>query len=251
MLKKRVIPILLLNNERLVKTIKYKNPQYVGDPINAVKIFNEKKVDEIIILDITRKKNININYTTIKNLADECRMPFSYGGGIVSVEQVEKLFSIGVEKVVLNTSILKEYKLIKDLSYNFGSQSIVVAIDINLNIFNKIKLFNWKYNKNLKKNIDAHIRNCLINGAGEILINLVYKEGTLSGFDYSIFDFINFDLNVPIIVNGGINSFEEIKTILENNKIDAIGIGAKFIYYGPHRAVLISYINEKDRKLIK
>lgn len=251
MLKKRIIPILQIINDKLVKSLRYKNPSYIGDPINAVKIFNEKKVDEIIIIDINRsKKKSDLNYSIIKDLADECRMPFAYGGGISSISQVEKLFSIGVEKIILNSSVLHKYELINSLSKNYGSQSVVVAVDINKNFFKKNKLFDWLNKKNLKKNIDTHIKNCVNSGAGEIMINCVQNEGTQKGFDFTIINDLNFDLSVPIIVNGGINSNDEIKKILKINTIDAVAVGAKFIYYGPHNAVLISYIEEHERENI-
>ena len=145
MLKKRVIPILQLNDDELVKSIKYKNHKYVGDPINVVRIFNEIQVDEIILLDVFQsKKSLDLNYEIIKDIADECRMPFTYGGGIKNLDQVEKLFSLGVEKISINTSALENHEFIKTLSKVFGSQSIVVSVDIKKDFFGKRKLYNWK-----------------------------------------------------------------------------------------------------------
>ena len=252
MLKKRVIPILQLNDDELVKSIKYKNHKYVGDPINAVRIFNEIQVDEIILLDVFRsKKSLELNYEIIKDIADECRMPFTYGGGIKNLDQVEKLFSLGVEKISINTSALENYEFIKTLSKVYGSQSVVVSIDIKKDFFGKRKLYNWKKSKMLSKDIIDQIKKYIEYGAGEILINDVSNEGSLSGFDFSMLEIIEKKINVPIIVNGGINSYEQINQILQNENIDAVGVGAFFIYYGPHRAVLISYIPEDKRKIIK
>mgnify|MGYP001176250279 CR=1 FL=1 len=248
MLKKRVIPILQLKDDELVKSMKFQKHKYVGDPINAVRIFNEIKVDEIIILDVFKSKtNNDLNYELIKDIADECRMPFTYGGGIKNIKQVEKLFELGVEKISINNSFLKDYKLINDLSKIFGSQSIITSIDINRDIFGKNFIYSWINKENLKININDHINNCINNGAGEILINVVQNEGTLNGFDFSILDIIAKSFEVPVIVNGGINSYEEIRKILTIDKVDAVGIGAFFIYYGPHKAVLISYIPENER----
>ncbi len=248
MLKKRVIPILQLQNDELVKSRRFKKHQYVGDPINAVRIFNEIKVDEIILLDVFKSKTEeDLNYEIIKDLADECRMPFTYGGGINNVKQVEKLFELGVEKISLNTSCLSDYQLIKDLSKIYGTQSIVISIDINQNYLGKKCIYSWTQNKILEKNIFNHIKNCIESGAGEILINNVNNEGTLKGFDFSLLKILNKGFEVPIIVNGGINSYEEIREILKFDKIDAVGVGAFFIYYGPHNAVLISYIPENER----
>ncbi len=248
MLKKRVIPILQLNNDELVKSKNFKNHQYVGDPLNAVRIFNEIKVDEIILLDVFKSKTgEDLNYEIIKDLADECMMPFTYGGGIRNLKQVEKLFNLGVEKISLNSSCLSNYQLIKDLSKIYGSQSIVVSIDINQNKSGKKYIFSWTQNKLLEIDILEHINNCIEYGAGEILINNVYNEGTLSGFDLSILNILDKKINIPIIVNGGINSYVGIRQILEFENIDAVGVGAFFIYYGPHNAVLISYIPENER----
>ncbi len=248
MLRKRIIPILQLRDDELVKSEKFKNHKYIGDPINAVRIFNEIKVDEIILLDVFKSKNKkDLNYDIIKDIADECRMPFTYGGGINNLSQVEKLFSIGVEKISINSSAIQDSNFIKILSDNYGSQSIVVSLDIKENIFRKKKLYNSSTNKYLNLNILEQIKKYIDLGAGEILINNVSREGSLSGFDLSILDLLNEKITVPIIVNGGINSYEEIKKILNNHKIDAVGVGALFIYYGPHKAVLISYIPDNAR----
>ena len=248
MLRKRIIPILQLNNDELIKSKKFKSHQYVGDPINAVRIFNEIQVDEIILLDVfNSKKNTDLNYKIIKDIADECRMPFTYGGGIKNLNQVENLFSLGVEKICLNTSILHDYEIIKKLSKVYGSQSIIISIDIYTNSSGEKKLYNWSENKVLDKNINDHILKSIESGAGEILINDVDKEGTLEGFDFDILKFINKNINVPIIVNGGVNSYKQIKEILKNDNVDAVGVGALFIYYGPFNAVLISYMPEDER----
>ncbi len=249
MLRKRIIPILQLNDDELIKSTKFKNHQYVGDPINAVRIFNEIKVDEIILLDIFKSKNNSeLNYKVIKDIADECRMPFTYGGGIKNLKQVEKLFLIGVEKISINTAALEDEQIIKSLSKVYGSQSIVISIDINEDFFGTKKIYNSVNKKYLKINIIDQIQKYIDLGAGEILINNVSKEGTLKGFDFSILELLNKRLNIPLIVNGGINSYDEINRILGNENIDAVGVGAFFIYYGPHRAVLISYMPDDSRK---
>ena len=246
MLRKRVIPILQIIDEKLVKSTKFKNHKYVGDPLNAVRIFNQKEVDEIIVIDVENyKKKKQINFDFINDLASECRMPFSYGGGISNMSDVEKLFNLGVEKITINTNVFTNYNFINEIAKNFGSQSIVISIDINTDIFNKKKIYNWRENKNLNFSINQHVKNCIDNGAGEILYNFVYREGTLQGFDFQSLDIIDEDINIPVIVNGGINSPKEIKEILTKKKIDACGIGALFIYYGPYNAVLISYLEEE------
>ncbi len=252
MLRKRIIPILQLNDDELIKSTKFKNHQYVGDPINAVRIFNEIKVDEIIILDVFKsKKNLDLNYEIIKDIADECRMPFTYGGGIKNLNQVERLFSIGVEKISINSVALENDEIIKSLSKIYGSQSIIASIDIKDNFFGKKKIYNSSKDKFLKINLINQIEKYIELGAGEILINNISREGTLNGFDYSILDLLPNNLDIPLIVNGGINSYNEINKILDIRNIDAVGVGAFFIYYGPHKAVLISYMPEKYRKNIE
>ena len=220
MLKKRVIPILQIIDEKLVKSTKFKDHKYVGDPLNAVRIFNQKEVDEIMVIDVNNYKNKNkiINFDFIKDLASECRMPFSYGGGISNIYDVEKLFNLGVEKITVNTSVLNNYNFINKIANKFGSQSIVISIDIDIDIFNNKKIYSWIYKKNLPLNIKEHTKKCIENGAGEIIFNFVYREGTLKGFDFSGLDIIDDDINVPVIVNGGINSYEDIKNILKKKK---------------------------------
>jgi cyclase len=252
MLRKRIIPILQIQSKNLVKSNKYKNIKYVGDPLNAVRIFNQKKVDEIIILDIENYyKEKKINFEFIKDLADECRMPFSYGGGIKDIEDVKKLFDLGVEKISINSNLFDSYILIEKVAKNFGSQSCLVSIDVSQNLFFKKKIFNWRKKKNTNLNFSEHINNSINSGAGEILINCVYREGTMQGFDLSILDMLQKGIKVPVIVNGGIASYDEIKFLLKINKIDACGVGSLFIYYGPHRAVLISYLPDDFYENVK
>lgn len=250
MLKKRVIPILLIKNNDLVKSVKYKNHKYVGDPLNVIKIFNEKEVDELIVLDVEKSRNNDeLNYELIKNFASECYMPLTYGGGIKNLKQAEKLFSLGIEKILINSANFNDYQLIKNITEKFGSQSVIVAVDINKNLFNKFYLFDWVKKEKIQLDVNTHIENCIKNGAGELLMNFVFNEGTLSGFDTQWLDFINCKISIPLIVNGGINSMKNIEQCLEFERIDAIGVGAFFIYYGPHKAVLISYTSNKGQQI--
>ncbi len=242
MLRKRVIPTLLIDNNRLLKGSEFKNHNYVGDPINIVKIFNEKYVDELLIYDINNNLDSSLNYQLLKNIAGECNMPLTYGGGIKNIQQVRELFALGIEKVSINTNILKNYNLIKNLSRTFGSQSIMASIDIKKTFFGKRYIYNWR-NKKLIKNlkINEHIKNCIENGAGEILINFVNNEGMLNGLNPEEIDFLEKNYKVPIIISGGINSTENIDKLLDIDVVDALGVGAYFIYHGPHKGVVISY----------
>ena len=186
MLRYRIIPTLLLHNKGLYKTVKYsiKKGKYVGDPINAIKIFNDKGVDELIFLDIdASKEKRGPNFDIIRAIASECFMPVGYGGGITTIEEVKRIFKIGIEKVILNTILLDNTDLLKEASHIFGSQSIVVSIDIKKNLFGKYKIYNSAKQKNLNINIEEYIKNLELNGAGEIYITSVDKDGTLTCSD--------------------------------------------------------------------
>ena len=241
MISKRIIPILLLKNQDIVKTVNYKNPKYIGDPINIIKIFNEKKVDELILIDIdSTRYNKTINLEFIEKVAGECHMPITYGGGIKKIEDAGKIFNLGIEKVSLDYSILNKSSLINEISSKFGAQSVVASINLNINFFKKIKLYDYIKNKNLDVNIDTYIKDCINNGAGEVLINLVHKEGTLTGIDNKFLNNFNNNYKLPIILHGGVNSIENINKIFDYN-YDAVGVGSFFMFQGPHKAVLISY----------
>ena len=241
MLKKRLIPSLLIKNCKLVKTINFKNPSYVGDPLNVIRIFNEKEVDEIIIIDIDASINkIQPNYDLIYKIASECFMPLSYGGGIDKLETAKKIFDLGVEKICLQSSVLKNYKIIDEISTIYGNQSVIISVDIKKNITGQYKLFSRNKNLLIDINWKEHIKNCISHGAGEFLINSVDKDGTLSGLDLNLIKETKMICNVPFIIMGGVNSLEDAKKGIVNGA-HAIGVGSFFIYHGPHRAVLITY----------
>lgn len=250
MLKKRIIPTLLLDNKQLVKTIKFSNPKYVGDPLNAIKIFNEKFVDELIILDISKKNKSNsIDYNFLKDLFSECFVPVTYGGGISSLKDADAIFKLGVEKICINSAVLKDENIIKEFSRNFGSQSVVVSVDIYRNIFNKIKIYNHKKNKKEDNlNLEEYFKQIENLGAGEILINSVNKDGTMSGMDLELIKSTSNIINLPIIYTGGIGSIDDIKDAFKYN-ISGVSAGSFFVFYGPYKAVLISYPHEEFERL--
>lgn len=250
MLLKRIVPCLLLSDEGLVKTKNFHNPKYVGDPINAVKIFSEKEADEIIILDIEATKKNKINYNLLSNIFSECFVPITYGGGISSVEDAKKIINLGAEKICLQSSFIENKKLILELIDYFGSQSIVISIDIKKNIFSKHKIWNYKTNSfiddtNLEKILDE-IKKI---GVGEIIVTDVDKEGTLTGTDKKLIKKLSKNINIPLIFNGGANSFEDIKETF-NCGAQALAIGSMFVFHGKHNAVLITYPNEKIKEII-
>jgi imidazole glycerol-phosphate synthase subunit HisF len=241
MLNNRVIPILLIEKGGLVKTVKFKNPKYVGDPINAIKIFNEKEVDELIVLDISASKSgINPDYKAIENFASECFMPLCYGGGINNLEQAKTIFSLGVEKIAIQTSIIDNNNFIKSLADTFGNSSIVVSIDIMKNWRGAYNIYSFYRNRKLKRDWYIFLKEIVESGAGEILINSVDRDGTLLGIDQALISETSQAVNIPIIYCGGVGSLEDIKLAI-NKGASAVGAGSFFVFTGPHRAVLITY----------
>jgi len=241
MLKNRVIPSLLLKNGGLVKTTKFKDPKYVGDPINAIKIFNEKQVDELMVLDITAsKEGREPNYSLIEQFAGECFMPLAYGGGIRTVEQAKRLFASGVEKICLQTAALENPGLVTELADRFGSQSVMVSLDIKKNWLGNPQVFSASREKTLSTNWLDLLHQLIKAGAGEVLLNAVDKDGTLAGPDLDLIQKASKAIEVPLIAVGGISSLDDIKAAV-NVGASGVAAGAFFVYYGPHRAVLITY----------
>ena len=247
MLKQRVIPTLLLQNGGLVKTVKFANPKYVGDPINAIKIFNEKEVDELIVLDIdASKNNQEPNFELVEEFASECFMPLCYGGGIKSVEQAARLFSLGVEKVSLQTSVLDDTSLISQIAEKFGSQSVVVSVDIKKNILGSYYLYSSVTNKTIKAvGWKDFLKSVAQAGAGEILISAVDRDGLMNGMDTELISEAAAELDIPMIAIGGVGSLSDIKEAVDAGAC-AVAAGSFFVFHGPHRAVLITYPKYND-----
>jgi cyclase len=241
MLKHRIIPALLLKNGGLVKTTKFSNPKYIGDPINAIRIFNTKEVDELMVLDIDASKlKQQPNYALIEQFAGECFMPLCYGGGIQTIEQASKIFKLGVEKVCLQTSALENLDLVRQLADRFGSQSVVVSVDIKRDWFQRPKLFKSSEGQNSSVNWLSFIKQAVDSGAGEILLNAVDRDGTLQGPDLALIEQVSAEIAAPLIAVGGIGSLKDIKEAV-NAGASAVAAGAFFVFHGPHRAVLITY----------
>jgi cyclase len=246
MLQTRVIPVLLLHNRGLVKTVRFKNPKYVGDPLNAIKIFNEKEVDELIFLDIdASKEGREPDYELIEDFASECFMPVCYGGGVTNIEQIQKIFKLGIEKVSVNLSALENLELIEKASKSFGSQSIVVTVDVKKSFTGKYQVYNHKKEKPEKKPLQEYLQNIENAGAGEILINSVDKDGTLSGYDTKLMKNIVESVTIPVIACGGAGSLEDFKKVKNEANVSAVAAGSFFVFHGKHKAVLITYPHYK------
>ena len=252
MLRPRIIPCLLVKNGGLVKTINFANPKYVGDPINAVKIFNEKEVDELIVLDIDASaENREPNYVRIRNLATECRMPLCYGGGVKSVEQVERIISLGVEKVALSSAAVSNPGIVAQAAEVVGSQSIVVVMDVK-KTGRGCDYEVWTHNAgrptgkspvDLAKEVEAL-------GVGEVVINSIDRDGVMKGYDFNLVNKIREAIRVPITVLGGAGSLQDIAALIHSFGIIGAGAGSLFVFKGVYRAVLINYPSRAEKDVL-
>ncbi|MBV6422331.1 MAG: Imidazole glycerol phosphate synthase subunit HisF [Steroidobacteraceae bacterium] len=246
MLKHRVIPCLLLRNGGLVKTTKFRDPKYVGDPLNAIRIFNEKEVDELIVLDIECSRvGREPDYALIEEFAGECFMPLAYGGGVSKVEQAKELFARGVEKLCIQTAALADLSLIRQIADRFGSQSIVVSVDIKKSLLGGARHYSAARQRTLAGSWTEFIRAAADAGAGEILLNAVDRDGTLSGMDVEIIREATAACSVPIIAAGGAATLAHMRAAVDAGA-SAVAAGAMFVFHGPHRAVLITYPRYHD-----
>ena len=250
MLYPRLIPCLLIHENGLYKTTNFKNPKYVGDPINAVKIFNDKQVDELIVLDIDASVNNNEpNYKLIENLAFECRMPLCYGGGIKTLDQALHIFSLGVEKISLSSEAVSNITLINSLSSRVGSQSVVVVIDVKKNRFtNQHKIFTHNGKIKTNKNLLEFINQLQDNGVGEIVINSIDNDGSMKGYDINLIEKIYSISKVPITVLGGAGSLSDFSDVISKTGIIGLASGSFFVFKGKFKAVLINYPNIKIKE---
>lgn len=242
MLQKRVIPCLLLHKGGLYKTKKFKNPTYIGDPINAIKIFNEKEVDELLFIDIdATRNNKEPNYKMIEDIASECFMPLCYGGGIKNVAQMKKIYTLGVEKISLSSSAVLNPELIKEASGLFGNQSVLVTVDIKKDFWGKKKVFINNGTKNTKLDPIEFILQVEKLGAGEIVINSIDNDGIMNGYDLELLKEIKSKIKIPIIALGGAGNLSHIKAAFEIARVDAVACGSMFVYKGNLKGILISY----------
>jgi imidazole glycerol-phosphate synthase subunit HisF len=249
MKRTRVIPVLLVNNGGLYKTQKFKNPKYVGDPINAIKIFNDKEVDELCVLDITAStQKREPNFKLIEEFASECFMPVCYGGGISKIEHAKKIFSLGIEKISLNFSAFKNQKLITEIATIYGSQAVVVSIDYKKNLFGKTYAYTLQGNESTKKTIIEYAKELESNGAGEILLNNIDRDGTFSGYDLEFIKLVASSVKIPVIACGGASKIEDFKEAVTKAGASAVAAGSMFVFHGVHRAVLISYPTQTELK---
>jgi len=249
MLNPRIIPCLLIHKNGLVKTKNFKNPKYVGDPINAVRIFNEKQVDELIVIDIDATvNNLEPNYNLIEKLAYECRMPLCYGGGIHNAKQALQILSLGVEKISLSSAALNSPKLVKEISNQVGSQSVVVVLDVKKKFLGGYEIYTKNAAKKIRIDLPSALREFQELGAGEFVLNSIDNDGMKNGYDIDLISKVKKHISIPLTILGGAGSLDDIaKTI---NKFGIIGCaaGSLFVFKGKYNAVLINYPNASIKK---
>lgn len=244
----RVIPVLLLQNGGLVKTFRFKKPNYIGDPINAVRIFNEKEVDELVILDISatpNKKQPDFNH--LEDMVSEAFMPLAYGGGIKSINDIKRAFDCGIEKIVLNSITYETPQLIKEASKIYGNQSIVVSIDVNTNLFGAYQLFSHCGSKKQGKQVVEYCKIMEEAGAGEIILTAIHKEGCFKGYDTNLINQISHEISIPVVANGGARGIEDFKDAIESGA-SAVAAGSRFVYTGRENGIMINYPSQAELK---
>ena len=245
MLKTRVMPCLLLKESRLVKTIKFKNPNYIGDAINAVMIYNEKEVDELIFLDITATvNNQKPPFKIIKEIVSECFMPFTYGGGINNMEDMKTIFSLGVEKIAINSFSVKDPSFITKTAELFGSQSIVASIDVKKTGPSSYEVFTHSGSKKTGLDPVKWARTVETLGAGEILLTSIDRDGTMEGYDTNIISRAAGAVNIPLIASGGAGRIEDFGEAVAAGA-SAVTAGSLFVYHGSAKGVLINFPSQE------
>lgn len=241
MLKARVIPCLLLNGTGFYKTTRFDKPVYVGDPINILRIFNEKEVDEICILDIgASRRGMGPNISFLRDLASECFMPLSYGGGITSINQMKELCYAGFEKVVINTAAMEQPKLLEEAAAMLGSQSVVVSIDAKKKFLGGYEVMTRSGMKKTGRDPVQHAKMAEQLGSGEILINSIDRDGTMQGYDLDLISMVSNSVRVPVVACGGAGRVGDFAAAVKRGGASAVAAGAMFVFHGPHRAVLVN-----------
>jgi len=242
MFSPRIIPVLLYRNGGLVKSVKFKNYTYIGDPINAVRIFNDCFADEIIILDIeASKKNSAIDIQLVKEVGEEANMPFSVGGGISTLQQIYDRLQNGAEKVILNTAALQNMAFVKEAADNFGSSTITVCADIRKNLLGKYHVYSHKDGKSADSHYLDYIRRIEDAGAGEIILQSVDNDGLMKGYDLKLYESVSKEINVPLVALGGAGDIHDMEKLWNQSAVNSFSAGSMFVYFGKMKGVLINY----------
>lgn len=251
MLRSRITPCLLVHKKGLVKTVQFKDPKYVGDPINAVKIFNEKEVDELIVVDIDATvEGRGPDFNMIKNLAIECRMPFCYGGGVTTIEQAKEIIRLGAEKVALSSTAINNFSILEKIGKAVGVQSLVVVLDVKKKLLGGYEIYINNGKKATGIKVKEFIQKLNAVGVGEIVINSIDQDGKMGGYDMALIEMVRQATDFPITVVGGAGSVEDIKSVISKYKPIGVAAGSLFVFKGKYRAVLINYPSKEERKAL-
>jgi cyclase len=238
----RIIPCLLLSDRRLVKTVRFSDPLYIGDPVNAVKIFNEKEVDELVVLDISAsRQGRQPDFALIEEMAGEAFMPVTYGGGIRAFDDVRQLIRCGVEKIAVNEAATMSTDLIRDVVSTFGRQAVVGVVDVKRNFFGAYRATFRSGTRNVRAGLIDHVLRLQEAGIGELLVNDVDRDGTQLGYDMQLFRKIVDAVDIPVVACGGARSLENLREVVLECGVDGAAAGSLFVFHGKHRAVLITY----------
>ena len=245
----RVIPVLLIHKSGLVKSEKFKNYRYVGDPVNAVRIFNDKEVDELAILDIDASRTkTKPNLRQIAEIASEAFMPLSYGGGITQIDEVKEILFSGIEKVILNKMALTQPEFISRIAERFGTQSVAVSMDVKKNWLGKYRLYSDNGSKIVREDPEELAARFEKMGAGEILLNSIDRDGTYEGYDIEILQRVSNAVTIPVIACGGASGIDDFRMAVTDGHASAVAAGSMFVFQRPHHAVLISYPSPVELK---
>jgi imidazole glycerol-phosphate synthase subunit HisF len=252
LLTPRIIPALLIQNGGLVKTVSFVEPKYLGDPINTVRIFNEKEVDELIVIDIdATTQNREPNYSLISNIASECRMPLCYAGGVKTTEQIERIICLGVEKVAISSAAIETPRLISESANRIGSQSIVVVMDVKKSdLFSGYELFTHNGNRATGISPKEFAKDVEDMGAGEVLLNSIDNDGKMKGYDFVLIDQVYDLINIPMTALGGCGSLTNIEELVERFGVIGAAAGSLFVFKGKYRSVLMNYPDILQKKII-
>lgn len=247
MFRPRVIPVLLLRNAGLVKSTCFKDHRYLGDPINAVRIFNDHKADELVFLDIlASKENRCISLDFVEKVGDEANMPFAVGGGISSLEQIRSIIKAGAEKVILNTKAVEDPQFIRQASDAFGASTISVSMDVRKKLFSREQVYSHGGKKASGLDPIAFAQLAKKNGAGELIVNSIAADGMMAGYDIDLIKRVSEAVSIPVVALGGAGNLNHVKEVIENGYASAAAAGSLFVYHGARKAVLINYPDLQD-----
>lgn len=240
--KTRVIPVLLLRGKGLVKTVKFKEPKYIGDPINSVRIFNEKEVDELVFLDITATlEGRGPDFDLLGDIAGEAFMPMAYGGGITRLEEVQRIFALGFEKVIIDTAAYASPQLIRDAVSIYGSQSVVGCVDVRRTLLGRYEVYSQGGKRREAVGVREHVEQLERLGVGEIIVNSIDRDGTQTGYDLKLVREVSAAVSIPVVACGGAAGIDDFAAAVHEAGASAVAAGSLFVFVGPHRAVLINY----------